>query len=154
MALLSEIEARITTAKNHRQPPEASANRSPVLTSVSNMPKMEVVLHLPCSDAGQYWGLGRRGDPGEWQNPTASPHGHDEDDDETLLHAGKGTLFQIFPVIFANATTASLCMQPPNLARLFKRGVYTPGICSFTSAKPHCCTKVILTTPSYIICDP
>lgn len=80
------------------------------------MPIMEVVLHLPQTQDST-GGRGKRGDPGEWQNPTASPHGHDEDDDdETLLHARKGTLLQTLPGIFTNATTVSLCMQPPNPA--------------------------------------
>lgn len=75
---------------------------------------------MPCTDTGQSWGPGERGDPREWQNPTASPHGHDEDDDdETLLHAGKGTLLETFPGISTNATAASLCTQPPNPAGLF-----------------------------------
>lgn len=72
------------------------------------MPIMDV-LHLPYTcpawtQDGNGVG-GRRGDPGEWQNPTASPHGHDEDDDdETLLHAGKGLCSKHSP--------GSLLMQP------------------------------------------
>lgn len=55
------------------------------------MPVMEVFLHLPTGTQVSFGVGGRRGDPGEWQNPTASPRGHDEgDDDETLSYAGKG----------------------------------------------------------------
>lgn len=97
---------------------------------------------------GQRAGLGARGrrdGPGEWQNPTASPHSHNEDGgDETLLHARKGTLPQTLPGIFANATTASFCMQSPNPAKLFWSGVCTPEVCSLASANPHCCTEVLL----------
>lgn len=57
------------------------------------MPIMEVSYTCPARTQNSLGGWGTRGDPREWQNPTASPHGHDEDDDdETLLHAGKGTL--------------------------------------------------------------
>lgn len=117
MALLSEIEARMTTAETTGKP-RASADRSPVLTSVSNMPIMEVSYTCPAWTQDSLGGWGTRGDPREWQNPTAGPHGHDEDDDETLLHAGKGTLLQTFPRVSTNATTASLCTQPPNPAWL------------------------------------
>lgn len=88
-------------------------------------------------DTGQSWGWGTRGDPREWQNPTASPRGHDEDDDdEALLHAGKGTLLETFPEIFTNATTASLYMQPPNPAWLFSTGVCTPRSLLLLFCKP------------------
>lgn len=54
---------------------------------------MEVSYTCPAWTQDSLGGRGTRGDPREWQNPTASPRGHDEDDgDETLLHAGKGTL--------------------------------------------------------------
>lgn len=57
------------------------------------MPIMEVSYTCPARTQDSLGGRGARGDPREWQNPTASPHGHGEDDDdETLLHAGKGTL--------------------------------------------------------------
>lgn len=57
------------------------------------MPIMEVSYTCPAQTQDSLGGCGTRGDPREWQNPTATPHDPDEDDDdETLLHAGKGTL--------------------------------------------------------------
>lgn len=56
---------------------------------------MEVSYTCPAWTKNSLGGWGTGGDPREWQNPTASPHGHDEDgddDEETLLHAGKVTL--------------------------------------------------------------
>lgn len=48
------------------------------------MPIMDVSYTCPAWTQDSPGGWGTRGDPREWQNPTASPYGHDEDDDETL----------------------------------------------------------------------
>lgn len=57
------------------------------------MSVMEVPYTCPAWTQNSLGGWGTGGDPREWQNPTPSPHGHDEhDDDETPLHAGKRTL--------------------------------------------------------------
>lgn len=122
------------------------------------MPIMEVILHLPRADTGQGWGQGRRSDPGEWQDPTASPHGHHEDDDdETLLHAGKGLCSKCSLGSWLNTTIASLCilcMQPPNPARLFlKQGLHS-GSLLLRFCKPSLLHWGDQATPTHNSCGP
>lgn len=82
---------------------------------------MEVFLHLPTGTQVGFGVGGRRGDPGEWQNPTASPRGHDEgDDDETLSYAGKG--------LCSNHSQGPLLRQPlPHSGHNFQNQLFRAG---------------------------
>lgn len=116
------------------------------------MPVMEVVLHLPTWTQDGFGGRGRRGDPGEWQNPTASPRSHNEDgDDETLLHARKG--------LCSKNSLGSSLKQPLPLSGCklqTQQGFSRVGFALLETAPflLQTLTAALKTSPSYISCGP
>lgn len=95
---------------------------------------------------------GRRGDPGEWQNPTASPRSHDEDDDdETLLHARKG--------LCSKSSLGSSLKQPLPLSGCklqTQQGFFRGGFALLEMAPflLQTLTAALKASPSYISCGP